>query len=867
MRAGFRAGLRAGVCVVALMGGGRVLAQTAHGASETNLQEVVVTARRTAENLQTAPVAVSVITPKTMDLKGVFRPDDLAEKVPGLTVTTQGGTNERDMVTYSIRGQNWAYGTIFPAVITYFDEVPVALLSAGSFFDLSDVQVLRGPQGVLFGRVTDGGNVLINTKRPGNAFDGYVEVKVGDYGLNNYSGAIGGAIIPDVLMVRGGFEVDRRDGFTTNVYNGQKLDNVGSEAYRAAVTFKPVRGFENDTIVQYQHIHNNGTGITISALNPGTPDPYNGKIGGIIGSTASTFALFPGAYGINPAGDVVPFRPGLTPLTTPNYIADLQQQLARQQALGPRQVYQTLQSYDRRENLYVVNSTTVDLTPDIQFKNIFGYINTVDWSASNFGGANGAYVLTCEDRCGYLNGSAGAMPFVAQGQFSDEVRFSGKALNQRLTWSLGAYFDYQFPSQQFENQTINLGILSRTDVNYVTNREKAGSGYVEYDASDFVKGLKFNGGLRYSTDSVDSIQNNYISPIFSPLAFPSFLAVAPFVLEAQGIPPAIASAIAPGLAAATVNTPTPYGQCVNFPAGIFASPCIHYRAASHALTWQAGVSYQLPSGQLIYVEGSRGYRPGGVNGTAPPGALASYNPEFVTQIEVGFKGDFHVGDWRFRPDLALYHDSYDHIQELNTIIGAGNVPSSVVTNVASALIEGAEVELTVQPIRALTINVNYAYTYAHYHGINPHAGTSNDPCSPAVAGPTIGFCPFNSVGNTPKNQIGVSLDYILPLDEAIGTVSVGGHYYYQSSMNSSRAAPEPLQPAYDLLDLSVAWHQIFGRPVDASFFMTNVTNTLYPTVSNYLLQNSSLGMEAKIWGPPRMFGFGLKYRFGASAGG
>src|SRR3546814_19087719 len=83
---------------------------------------------------------------------------DLVQTTPGLAVSAS--VSDRNNLTYTIRGQGFSFGTVFPAVITYFAEVPISRLTQGQFYDLANVQVLRGPQGVGFGRVTDGGNVM-----------------------------------------------------------------------------------------------------------------------------------------------------------------------------------------------------------------------------------------------------------------------------------------------------------------------------------------------------------------------------------------------------------------------------------------------------------------------------------------------------------------------------------------------------------------------------------------------------------------------------------------------------------------------------------------------------------------------------------
>src|SRR3546814_6337120 len=89
-----------------------------------------------------------------MDQRGSFNPVDLVQTTPGLAVSAS--VSDRNNLTYTIRGQGFSFGTVFPAVITYFAEVPISRLTQGQFYDLANVQVLRGPQGVGFGRVTDG---------------------------------------------------------------------------------------------------------------------------------------------------------------------------------------------------------------------------------------------------------------------------------------------------------------------------------------------------------------------------------------------------------------------------------------------------------------------------------------------------------------------------------------------------------------------------------------------------------------------------------------------------------------------------------------------------------------------------------------
>jgi outer membrane protein OmpA-like peptidoglycan-associated protein len=116
----------------------------------------------------------------------------------------------------------------------------------------------------------------------------------------------------------------------------------------------------------------------------------------------------------------------------------------------------------------------------------------------------------------------------------------------------------------------------------------------------------------------------------------------------------------------------------------------------------------------------------------------------------------------------------------------------------------------------------------------------------------------------PKNKWGITAQYHLPLDAAVGDVSITANYSYQEHTTSSTPA-DPVYgtiPGYGLLNLSVDWKNIYGQPVDGSFFMSNALDKAY-YLGGYPID--SLGFAAALYGEPRMFGFRVKYRFGGPA--
>src|ERR1700682_904407 len=133
-------------------------------AENTEMPSIVVTARRTSERLQDVPVAVTAIAAESLAEQRIESQVDLQFATPGLTVRQTGSS---DQLNFAIRGQSIdAFSFACPAVVDYFDEVQVGGGAATSLFDLDSIQVLKGPQGTLFGRNATGGAVLYRAKKP-----------------------------------------------------------------------------------------------------------------------------------------------------------------------------------------------------------------------------------------------------------------------------------------------------------------------------------------------------------------------------------------------------------------------------------------------------------------------------------------------------------------------------------------------------------------------------------------------------------------------------------------------------------------------------------------------------------------------------
>ena len=149
------------------------------GSAARVLEEITVTARRTEERLEDVPVAVSAFNDAAIEERRIITEYDLQVATPGL-LSRQGMAS--NYVSWTLRGQSvGSFSYSPPSVVTYFNEVPVGGLSNTSFYDLESIQVLKGPQGTLFGRNTTGGAVTYSAKKPDDEFGGYVKHVTGNY--------------------------------------------------------------------------------------------------------------------------------------------------------------------------------------------------------------------------------------------------------------------------------------------------------------------------------------------------------------------------------------------------------------------------------------------------------------------------------------------------------------------------------------------------------------------------------------------------------------------------------------------------------------------------------------------------------------
>ncbi|WP_454798260.1 TonB-dependent receptor [Novosphingobium lindaniclasticum] len=434
--------------------------ETASRVSDEPGGEIFVTARRREESAQTVPVSVTAFNEEMLREKAIVSTQDLTYTTPGLNVAPQ---TSRDTPSIVIRGQRRATaGAAAPSVVTYFADVP--LPNEGSIvptFDVGSIQVLKGPQGTLFGRNTTGGALLLYPTAPDYDFGGYGQVTLGSYNERTFEGAVNVPIMDEHVALRLAGQVARRDGYTKNHGIGGNLDDRNNNAFRASLLVEPVEGLKNVTVFDWYRARENGTGLVLNGVYP------NPAVSG--GGTARTAANAP-YFDCGVAG------------------CDIDIALSEQRAAGVRDVSTSIDPYSNRTFWGLANTTTLDVGT-VTFKNIFGYRSSKVDGARDMDGT-------------YLALYDGVSNTNVQ-QYSNEFQAMGKLFGDKLDWIVGAFYLKSDPNGVNGSVTYSAVIPGKTftyNENYNTSTSKALFGQIGYAFGGFAEGLRFNGGFRYTWD-------------------------------------------------------------------------------------------------------------------------------------------------------------------------------------------------------------------------------------------------------------------------------------------------------------------------------------------------------------------------------
>jgi iron complex outermembrane receptor protein len=658
--------------------------QPAAAGSSGQLEEIVVTARRTEEKLQVAPVSVTALTSAKLDQQNVTSPIGLQGLVPALTITQ--GSGYGTSLNVSIRGINQADNNLEQdsPIALYLDGVYNGRMMGGLFdlVDLQSVEVLRGPQGTLFGRNTTGGAINITTRQPSDDFQIQERVGYGTYDAIEQraeidTGDIGHTGLKALLAI----SHTSRDEVvnTTGVPSDQ-----GYGAFDSNAVFLDVRGDVTDDLsfnyrFDYTNEHDLGLASQVTALYPGAAAYYaaSPKLGG-----APLIAS--------------PTRLG----TVGGYYAD---PLNHDELLG----HSVTIDYDVADWLHLKSITAYRSFADDSHSDqtasgkLIGPI--FDLTAPGFvkTGLVSPFVTLCPGNQPDLPGNN--CDHQRQYQLSEEFQASGTVGEFKYVGGL-YFFDEHVHEDDPEFFTIiepvsifgplapvlaanpavkdaggNIGLNSySTSTNYFgESKSFASYGNVAYRPDYFDDKFEFAAGLRYSFDQKTIRIRDY----------------------ALGQPPGSAA---------------------------FDGYSVYQNGAQnfHSINYSVSASYQFTPDVMGYVKTANAYKAGGFSPRAAsnpafPNLAPAYQPETNTSYEIGVKSEFL--DHRLRLNADFFYMQYDNIQINEFLAGTGGA-ASVTVNAGAATYTGGELEFSYIPAERWLIEGSYGYVdpeFQQYGYVNP----------------------------------------------------------------------------------------------------------------------------------------------------
>jgi iron complex outermembrane receptor protein len=808
-------------------------ARSAQAAAEpAEIGEVVVTARRVEERLQDVPISITVYNPQQLANRNIVNSTDLAAYTPSLAVNGRYGP---DKSSFAIRGFSQDLNTL-PTVGVYFADAVAPRLNSnitsgngagvGSMFDLQNVQVLKGPQGTLFGRNTTGGAILLVPQKPTDRFEGYVQGTVGNLGQKRVE-AVLNVPISDKLRVRAGIDRNVADGYLHNQtgIGPSDFNDVDYLAGRLSIVADILPTLENYTIFTYAKSDTHGTIGKLAYCDRGAVTST------AILSRAAECAEFDrqtaAGYGYYDVANNVP------------------------------------NPFVKSRQWQAINTTTWHAADTLTVKNIFSYGQTEERYSFNLEGDNTPFpfvvVYPGPDN-----------PQGHQWTMTEELQFQGRTSNDRFNWQAGGYMELSDPIGQQEQyssifnaicsnpyafqcapKTLSFGPV-QVPIGYMSIARNTYyyKNYGLYAQGTFklTDQLSITGGIRNTWDWQQEHADNIkvITSPAGPVAYSCSRAVTP-------------TGAAGGVALLT------NGAC-----GIGRS----FKESSHKPTWLINLDYKPNRDTLVYVKYARGYRGGGIN-EANLGA-ETWQPETVDNYEVGLKTSFNTivrGTFNIDGFWNSFKDQQTSvfIPQCTAVMPGCTRPALTgingIQNVGRSRLRGIEADATLLLTPDLRLDIGYAYLDAVVTGGSvPFCDTTAFICSQASFLTPGSVLPFS-----PKNRVTMTGTYTLPVPEDLGVVSVGATFTHTSSQYTNHgndaafaAGDIPfnssIAPPTNLLNFNLNWRDVGGRPIDLDLFMTNVTGEKYFVANVNGL--ATIGAEYLILGQPRMFGARLKYRFG-----
>jgi iron complex outermembrane receptor protein len=788
------------------------------GSPAGGIGDIVVTARRREESIQNVPISVAAFGGNTLAERQIDSSDKLTQLAPNVqfsAVAPASGNSSSSAIFIRGVGQTDFLASTDPGVGFYVDGVYFARASgtAISLLDVDRVEVLRGPQGTLFGRNTVGGAIQVFSARPNfNRISGNVGVTLGDYNRRDFK-AVLNLPISETLAVRFAATKRDRDGYVTNILSGRDLGDVNTFAGRASLLWKPSSKFEALLVGDYTRDSVNGSPTVFGGIN-----------------TSAAFVRFASAIAGCPGFALT------TPVTPVPENTDRRCANNQYSALGPYKVASEAPSKSQLEMYGVGLTLKYDVADWLSVKSITAYRKTKPFSVRD---ADNTPLLILET----VNKDDIK-------QFTQELQFVGETANSRLKYQFGAYYfretDYQFypvflPSQVSTTTGEELRVGGLNNNAYIKNQSIALFTQESFAITDK---LNVTVGLRYTRDKKEATPDETAAGSGYGYTNVGYNVAYPAPLNAQMV---CLGAPRTG-AAATACTGS----------NVYLFNPVRNSKTSSKVTPAATLQYQWTPDLMTYASYSQGFKSGGFNtrivqpvispnATTGREFLPQFDPEKVTTYELG--GKLLIGR-TLRLSVAGFHSKYDDIQ---IVVREGVAP--VVRNAGKATINGFEAEGTFSPVRPLLINFGVGYTHFQYDSFTPALLAGQTGLAPHALGVVDlddkqAYSPEWSLNGGVAYRIAVGQGAITPRADAAFRSKT-----YFDAPNTEQIA----QGKYALINISIRYEAPKNR-FSLAAGITNLTDKAYRGSGNSSLTASS-GYAEVTYGPPRMFTVEGTYNF------
>jgi len=711
-----------------------LLAQTAAPAStqvaaadDGGLEEILVTATKRETNVQRTPISVTVLGGDTLKQRRVVGLSDLFDgSVPSLRVAPFEA--RQNALTIGMRG-------IVPGdanqpareqgVGVYVDGIYLGRQHGlnTALFDVERVEVLKGPQGTLFGRNTEGGALSIVNRAPKGTFGGRITGGVGNYGSYNSEIHID---LPEYhnLSFKLDGVIQHTDATTKNPLAGQAGWNlIDRRGLRAAVRWSPNSQLTNDFAFDVAHAETTPLYSQLLNYNPNNCPSGGTSIAPIAASTAPNCYL-PGTAYTGLQGTIKSTLPGVVVNgTSIMKVADIG---------VPQQP-----SVDNAHGFTNILKYNVSSALELRSLTAWRGVTSTQWD--NSGGAHRPPVVAPGCVGTACNFSRYSLADLRQTQFSQEFQAIGSI--GQLDYVGGLYYFIENVSD--DAATPNSMAIS----GYTTAGQTTGYNFVVLDPCTGSGGFGSQPGCR-SIDRASEVR----SRSYAAFGQATFHATDKLSLIVGG-----------RYTKDKKQGALLFSRNINYTTNTAAAATNGYKPLD--ATWDrfnpmATIGYQANDDVYLYAKYATGYRAGGASSRTSN--YQAVNPEDVKSYEVGLKSEFF--DRRARFNLAGYMMDRKNSQlDISTVqfTATGNFNNLVTINAPGITkIRGIEADLTVNPIDNLTLNASYAYTYTDVPPVLISASATTG--TPPVTNTTSVLQKFYIVF-TPRNAFSVAGDYAIPL--------------------------------------------------------------------------------------------------------